>query len=487
MHRIRCIAEGGFKIINGSPKMGKDPMVNEEGQELNNEISLPQPTQAGRIGLCQEIIEEARGCLQNNDKQCAMRLIEELVKANCHNGYTVGKEVADKVKDLIHELWLTSSGDNELRRALLMMLRNLGVSKGWVRDALEMNTKMLNKWFARCGINWESKATRNEVVKSIEDLLREKFSWSEVKMCKAMWRFIGVNVDVYRKYGIEPCVWLNGLELLSDLRNPYWLGLAKSDLVVWKYDREVRLELKTTNSIDAVFFPTLLSAIKTPSLNIGWKRGALAAKYVFRSISLLYYTDISTKAWPWLIGLDIDELERVIKGFSDEELAEFIAGEIDGDGMVRYNVTVYVGIAACKNCLKRAILDVLKEVIAERFDIIGSIESYKTDEALVFRGKNAVRLLRRITKYVHHPLKLLRIELILAYYEGRIDDEEFERLYNMTKYEQGEPDIKRNHGLEVLARAAPQTHTHGEQNPKYEYKTMSWSPGGDLNPSLLRR
>jgi len=120
-----------------------------------------------------------------------------------------------------------------------------------------------------------------------------------------------------------------------------------------------------------VFFPTLLSAIKTPSLNIGWKRGALAAKYVFRSISLLYYTDISTKAWPWLIGLDIDELERVIKGFSDEELAEFIAGEIDGDGVVLYsnysdtdyrrNEYVAVLITACKDCPKRINLDVLRK------------------------------------------------------------------------------------------------------------------------------
>nr|MCG2894691.1 hypothetical protein [Vulcanisaeta sp.] len=75
---------------------------------------------------------------------------------------------------------------------------------------------------------------------------------------------------------------------------------------------------------------------------------------------------------------------------------------------------------------------------------------------------NAIKLLKHIVKYMHHPLRRLRAELILAYYEGRVDDEELESLYNMTKYKQGAPDVKRNHALEALARAAPQTHTHGD-------------------------
>ena len=110
-------------------------------------------------------------------------------------------------------------------------------------------------------------------------------------------------------------------------------------------------------------------------------------------------------------------------------------------------------------------LDVLKEIIARRFGIVGSIESREnaTADALVFRGKKAVRLLRRIVKYIHHPIRRLRTELILALHDGIISPEEFERLYNMTKYEQGGPDIKRNHALETLIQAAPQTHTHGEQ------------------------
>jgi len=79
----------------------------------------------------------------------------------------------------------------------------------------------------------------------------------------------------------------------------------------------------------------------------------------------------------------------------------------------------------------------------------------------VFGGEDAVKLLRRIVKYVHHPLRRLRAELILAYYEGRIDEKEFERLYEQTEYVLGGPDVKRNNALNALVRAAPQTHTHG--------------------------
>jgi len=100
-------------------------------------------------------------------------------------------------------------------------------------------------------------------------------------------------------------------------------------------------------------------------------------------------------------------------------------------------------------------------VIAERFGIIGTINQLKTDDALVFGGEKAVRLLRRIIKYMHHPIRRLRAELILAYYDGKISREELMKLYKPTKYKRGAPDVKRNNALEALIRAAPQTHTHG--------------------------
>jgi len=125
----------------------------------------------------------------------------------------------------------------------------------------------------------------------------------------------------------------------------------------------------------------------------------------------------------------------------------------------------FIQIVACRNCLKRITLDALKKVITRRFGIIGEIYSYKAANVLLFYGENAVRFLKRIAKYVHHPLRRLRIELILAYHDGRISREEFKRLYNMTKYKRGRPDIKRNNALEALARTAPQTHTHGDKQP----------------------
>jgi hypothetical protein len=428
-----------------------------------------------RLELCQKLIEEARKCLENNDKECVMRKIEKLVRSNCHNGNAVGREIANKVKGVFHELWLVS--DNELICKLLSMLRSLGISKNWVKKALGLNSKDLNKRLAKCGIDWESRATRNNVVRQLEDLLR-RLGWSEVRMCEELWRFVGVDVNALRRYGIEPCAWLSGLELLSDLRRPYWLGLKASDLAVEGLDDKIRLELNTTNSVDAVFFPKILSVIKAPSLTIKLGERKPVMKYVSGSIIYLsFYVNLGIGDWPWPIELSADELKRILDSFIDEELSMFVAGLIDGDGTIQYVKTqnnkekVFVLITACKNCPKRFILDVLKDVIAERFGILGNIvESYGTIDALVFRGEKAIRLLRLIRPFVHHPLRRLRIELILALYDGRISREAFEKLYEMTEYEYGGPDVKRNHGLEALARAAPQTHTHG--GTKHEIESM---------------
>ena len=464
MHRSECLAKGGFKTNNGPSTKDKGPMTSKEISDTSNETSLPQPTQAGRIDACMELIVQAMKCLENNDKDCVMKLIEELIKADCHNGYAVGKKIADGVKELVHGLWLASNREEIC--GLLRMLKNLNVSKGWVRKALGMSTKMLNKRIAKCGIDWEGKITRNNVIKVIENMLR-KMGWNEIKMCEELLRFIGVDVDEFRRYGIEPCVWLNGLELLSDLRRPYWLGMAKSDLVTWKYNGGIRLELGTTNTIDVIFFAMTLSAIKTSSLKIVWGRGVPSMKYVSEPINLSYYVYLSADAWPWPIELSAGELERILDGFNDEGLAEYIAGEIDGDGIVWYNYgNIFVRIVACRDCPKRMVLDVLKEVIARRFGIVGTIYHFETADALEFGGEKAARLLRRIVKYIHHPLKKLRAELILALYDGRISPEKFEELYDVTKYERRAPDIKRNNGLDVLVRAVPQTHTHGEPNTK---------------------
>jgi len=467
MRRIRCLtasAEGGFKI-NGPPRIGKGPMGQENNLGMRGEASPSRPTQAGRIETCTELIKQAMKCLENNDRECVMRKIEELIKADCHDGRLIGKKIADRVRGVVHGLWLVS--DDEYRCELPRMLKSLDVSKKWVVKALSMYTKMLNKWIAKCGTDWEYKMARSNIVRQLEDLLRS-MGWSEVRMCEELWQFVGVDVDEFRKYSVEPCVWLEGLEPLRNLRRPYWFGLKVSDLVVKKCGNNIVLELSTTNSVDAIFFPVLLNMARTPGLKIEWKRVAPTAKYVRKAIALGYYVDLGIGDWPWPIKLNADELKRILDGFSDEELAMFVSGLLDGDGSVwyDYNSSVYVKISACKACPKRMVLGILRDIIAKRFGIIGRIYPLNNSDVLMFYDESAVRLLRLIRPFVHHPLRRLRIELILAYYDGKISKDEFMKLYEQTKYELGAPDVKHNNALEILTRAAPQTHTHGESRHK---------------------
>jgi len=55
-------------------------------------------------------------------------------------------------------------------------------------------------------------------------------------------------------------------------------------------------------------------------------------------------------------------------------------------------------------------------VITERF-IISHMYLTKTVNVIRFYGENAVKLLRLVMPYLHHPLRRLRAEVILVYYE----------------------------------------------------------------------
>ncbi len=467
MHRIRCLtasAEGGFKTNNGLPKMGKGPMANEGDLKSSNEASLPQPTQAGRIELCTELIRHAKKCLENNDKDCVLRKIEELVRADCHNGHAVGKETADKVRELIHELWLVSN--NERRCELLTILRDLGISKGWVKEALHMTTKMWNKWLRRCGIEWEGKVTRNNVVKDIEGLLREKFGWNEIRMCERLWKFIDVDVNEFKRYGIDVCDWL-----YVKIDEIYFIGIVMSDVGAnvirdaWGENERVMVSLRTTNSIDALFFSILLHK---PSIAMTWCNTSRQRKI----ITVEYYIYVKKDKWRWI---DNEELIKNTRALRPEDVPKLIAGVIDGDGTIKYNFTnsmPFIEIAACKACRKRVFLDALQEAL-RKLRIDGKIYELDHEARLEVYGENAIKLLRLIMPYLRHPLRRLRAKLILMLYEGRIDYETFTELYEQTEYED-ENDPKRSHAVEALARAAPQTHTHGDA---YWYSTKyinSW-------------
>ena len=454
MRRIRCIAMGGFKIINGPPINGKGPMISKEYQELNNEASLPQPTQAGRIELCQGLIEEARRCLENNDKQCVMRMIEELVKADCHDGRLIGKEVADRVRGLVHELWSRDSDNYGLRCKLLMLFRSLDVSKSWIRNAMNMSTKTLNKWSIKCGIELKSKARRVNIVKRVEGLLRERFGWDEVKMCEELMRFIGIDTEMLRRYGIEPCDWVH-----VGFDEVYFMGIALTDLgnsetfKFYKKHKYIKVSLNSTSAVGVVLFSLLLPV--QPTVKIWW---------VDRETDIVevgYFVVVRADEWEWA---NYEELIKRIRTLRPEDVPRLIAGAVDGDGSIEYsftNSTPYIKITACKACGKRVFLDIIEEALGK----LGIKSHMYEDEAnngarLEVYGRNAIKLLRLITPHLRHPLKRLRAKLILMLRDGKIDRETLTTLYDLTEYGDKD-DPKRYHGLEALARAAPQTHTRG--------------------------
>jgi len=452
MHQSECLAKGGFKI-NGPPENGKGPMPSKEVSDTNIEASLPQPTQAGRIETCTELIKQAMKCLENNDRECVMKLIELLIKNQCHDGRLIGKEVADGVRMVAHELWLVS--DNELRCKLLRTLRELGVTKKWVRGALRMYGKDLdNKWRTRCNIEWGIRIKRRDIIKRVEGLLRERFGWSETRMCEELMRFIGIDTEMLRKYGIEPCDWVH-----AGFDEVYFMGIALSDLYV-KFveinkNKYVNVALNTTNAIDAVFF-SLLLPVQRSTVEIWW---------VDRETGIVgvgYLIVVRADKWGWA---NYEELIKRIRTLRLEDVPRLIAGAVDGDGSIKYNFTVSrpsIEITACKACRKRVFLDALQEIL-EKLGIEGKIYETDSDVRLEVYGENAIKLLRLIMPYLRHPLKRLRAKLILMLHDGKIDDDTFAELYNQTKYED-EDDPKRGHAVEALTRAAPQTHTHGERD-----------------------
>ena len=167
MHQSECLAKGGFKINNGPPKNGKGPMSQRNNLGTRDEASQPQPTQAGRIETCTGLIRQATKCLKNNDKQCVIRLIEELIKNQCHDGRLIGKEVADNARNVIYRLWCITN--DEARCEVLTLFKSLGVSRNWISVTLKVGGR-LSDLLRRCGIEIEGRVTRNKIIENIESL-----------------------------------------------------------------------------------------------------------------------------------------------------------------------------------------------------------------------------------------------------------------------------------------------------------------------------
>jgi len=460
MHRIRCFAVGGFKI-NGPPRVGKGPMESEEYQEMNKGASPSRPTQAGRIEQCQEAIKEARRCLGNNDKDCVTKLIEELVKADCHDGRLIGKVVADKVRDVVHELWLIS--DNKTRCEILSLLRDLGISRRWIRTALN-DSRWLRKVPEKCGFKLEGRVAKNKLIEEIEDLMKRELGWTEESMCRNLLRFIGIDIDEFERHGIDVCAWLRAETSIS-----YLVGIIASDIadrvVKARNNKYVKVSLSTTEAISAVIFPLILSGFGKPSVVFFWSNDKPKQGGSTGIVAIEYYINVGKKKWKWL---DTEELVRYIKALKPEEVPKLIAGYVDGDGTIYYNIkksTLVISITACKACEKRALLNAIQEAL-RKLGIESRIYEYKTRNGAELRvyGKSAIELLRLIVPYLHHPIKRLRVELILMLRDGKIDRETLTTLYGLTKYGDSNNDPKRYHAVDALTRVAPQTHTHGEQS-----------------------
>ena len=469
MHRIRCFAEGGFKI-NGPPENGKGPMSQGNNLGTRDKASLPKPTQVGRIETCTELIRQAKKCLEDNNRNCAVQTLEKIIENGCHKVHAAGKEIVNETRGIFHTLWLMSNNDRQ-RCELLKMLSNLGVSRRWVRDSLNENSKRVNKLLEECNVKMERRVPRYEVIEEIESLL-EKFGWNRDKECEELLRFIGIDVNMLKRHGINPCNWI-----YAETSIHYIIGIVASDIsdrvVETRNNEYVKVSLKTTESISAIVFPKILSNIGRPSVTFVWDNGTPQQRGRTGIIAIEYYIYVKKEEWKWL---NIEELIKYIRALRPEDVPKLIAGIIDGDGTIYYNIensALVITITACRSCGKRALLDAAQEAL-RKLGIESKIYEYETDPRarLGVYGENAIKLLRLIVPYLHHPIKRLRAELILMLRDGKIDREAFTTLYGLTEYGDKD-DPKRYHGLEALARAAPQTHTHGNKNHQPHKKELN--------------
>jgi len=448
MHLIECIAVGGFKI-NGPSTKDKGPMSQGNNLGTRDKASLPQPTQAGRIETCTELIRQVTKCLENNNKQCTMRLIGEMIRLGCHNGRLVGGEIANHVRDAFHELWLIS--DNKTRCEILSLLKNLGISRRWLGDASGSGGKIGN-WLKKCGIEIERRATKSKIIEEIEDLMRE-LGWSKEIMCKEVLRLIGIKVDEIEEYGINVCDWI------TDINEAYFVGLVMSDIadrVVRGKKREyVKVSLHTTDGVSAVLFLMILlhfSQIGNVGISFNWS-DTPERRGVKDIVAVEFYVYVRREKWRWL---NIEEIIKYIKTLDPEDIVRVIAGEVDGDGEVYFhsaNSEPRIKISACKKCTKRIFLDIIQEALL-KLGIMSRIYELESAAELEVYGEDAIKLLRLLALHLHHPVKRIRAMLMLMHHDGKIDHNTFKELYESEYYE-----LKRGRALDALARAAPQTHT----------------------------
>jgi hypothetical protein len=306
---------------------------------------------------------------------------------------------------------------------------------------------------------------RSRLVEEIEMMLRKEFGWNEVVMSERMWRFIGVNVDELIAYGINPHEWIEVLHRLT-VNDTYMLGAVHGDVYVRPTSPSwYEISAGTTSSSGVLYFERLMRRIKMPSVELTWRK-MRSAKFTTEeepdAICVRFYVKLRRSEWPWY-----GKGYEAISSFNTSELLRYLAGLIDTDGAVLieklphgYRFEIDITSANIE------FLEFLKNVVYERLSITGSIKKSKGDSRLRFRSLQAVQLYEGLRQYLAHPMKRLRAEVYLKYYNKELTIREFEHFYEPLKYDNDGNDPKRYHAADTLTQAAPQTHTHGEASPR---------------------
>jgi hypothetical protein len=298
-------------------------------------------------------------------------------------------------------------------------------------------------------------AGRSRLVEEIEEMLRRRLSWNEIMMSNIMWRYIGINVDELITYGIDPHAWIEILRHLS-INDTYMLGAAHGDVYVRPTSPSwYEVSAHTTSTTGVMYFERLTRTIKTPTVEFATWRKKPNVIYV------KFYFKIRKSEWPWH-----GKGYEIIKSFNATELLKYVAGLIDTDGIVAsekqpYGYRFEIDITSANI----EFLEFLKNMVYERLGITGSIKKSKGDSRLRFRSLQAVQLYEGLQQYLAHPMKRLRAEVYLKYYNKELTIREFEHFYEPLKYDNDGNDPKRYHAADMLTQAAPQTHTHGEASP----------------------
>jgi len=294
-------------------------------------------------------------------------------------------------------------------------------------------------------------AGRSLLVEEIEKALRERLGWNEIVMDNIMWKYIGVSVNELITYGIDAHAWIGILRHLS-MNDTYMLGAVHGDVFVRSTSRSwYEISASTTSSPGVLYFERLTRSIKTPTVELTTRRRTPNVVYV------RFYVKLRRSEWPWY-----GKGYETISSFNTSGLLRYLAGLVDTDGIVTsekqpYGYRFEIDITSANI----EFLEFLKNMVYERLGITGSIKKSKGDSKLRFRSLQAVQLYEGLRQYLAHPMKRLRAEVYLRYYNKELTIKEFEHFYELLKYDNNGNDPKRYHAADILTQAAPQTHTHG--------------------------